>query len=173
MTSQDVILGILMSESRSGYDIKSRLEQMCSYFFDASFGTIYPMLAKMEKEGWITKESVQQEGKPNKNVYTITDKGRERFRIYMESSLAHEVLRSDLLVRLQFGEFVEPGLAEQWFGESIRHTEELLNRLEAARERCGAPNRRIVRTSIEYGIEMNIYKLDRLKAAMEKLKSSV
>ena len=56
MTSQDVILGILMKRSLSGYDIKHMFETIFSYFYNASFGTIYPTLSKMEKEGLITKE---------------------------------------------------------------------------------------------------------------------
>ena len=77
MNSQDVILGIIMYHSLSGYDIKHKLETIFSYFYNASYGTIYPTLSKMEKEGMITKESVIQEGRPNKNVYSITEEGQQ------------------------------------------------------------------------------------------------
>lgn len=106
MNSQDVILGMLMKKSLTGYEIKHLLEELLSYFYKSSYGTIYPMLNRMEKEGQITKENVIQEGKPNKNVYTITTKGREYFHNYLLGPIEEDSSKSDFLMRLYFGEFV-------------------------------------------------------------------
>lgn len=73
MKIQGVILGILNSGPHSGYEIKRQFEERFSFFFNASYGSIYPTLSKFEKEKLITKKTVKHEGKPNKNVYTITD----------------------------------------------------------------------------------------------------
>ena len=78
MNSQDVILGMLMKRSLTGYEIKQLFEDLFSYFYSSSYGTIYPMLHRMEKEELLTKENVLQDGKPNKNVFTITEKGRRQ-----------------------------------------------------------------------------------------------
>ncbi|WP_083261642.1 PadR family transcriptional regulator [Brevibacillus brevis] len=42
-----------------------------SYFFRSTYGTIYPMLNRMEKEGLITKEIVPQD----ENILTPIYKG--------------------------------------------------------------------------------------------------
>ncbi|WP_282937373.1 PadR family transcriptional regulator [Paenibacillus sp. RC67] len=137
MTGQDAILGLLMGSSMSGYDIKQQFEELLSYFFDASFGTIYPTLSKMEKEGLITKESIEQQGKPNKNMYTITEKGKEQFQHYLDSKLQNNVLRSDFMVRMFFGEFAEPALIQSWMEEAIAREEAHLDRLNNDYERYG------------------------------------
>jgi DNA-binding PadR family transcriptional regulator len=130
MNAQDVILGILTSESKSGYDIKKMFEELFSYFFDASFGTIYPTLAKMEKEGLITKESVAQQGKPNKHIYTITAKGKEQFQTYLHSGMQDDVIRSDFMVRLFFGELADQHTVQGWLNHELEHKEKLLERLQ-------------------------------------------
>jgi len=56
LNSQDVILGILMKEALTGYQIKQLLENVFSNFYNSTYGTIYPTLARMEKERLITKE---------------------------------------------------------------------------------------------------------------------
>ncbi|MCQ6560607.1 PadR family transcriptional regulator [Paenibacillus mendelii] len=135
MTSQDVILGILMDDSHSGYEIKHKFETLFSYFYNASYGTIYPTLGKMEKLGLITKESILQDGKPNKNVYTITEAGREAFVQYLESDIQGVELKSDFMVRLFFGEWTEPERVIRWLERSIAKEERQIERLNADYER--------------------------------------
>lgn len=67
MNTQDVILGLLMKESLTGYQIKQLLENVFSNFYSSSYGIIYPTLARMEKEGFITKENVLQENERLRN----------------------------------------------------------------------------------------------------------
>ncbi|WP_047153090.1 PadR family transcriptional regulator [Aneurinibacillus tyrosinisolvens] len=130
MNSKDVILGMLRREPLSGYDIKRNFESLFSYFFDASYGTIYPTLKKMEQDGYITKEAIPQEGKPDKNLYHITEKGKQRFLLYLESPLEKDVIRSDFLMRLFFGQYVERDTIVAWLMKSKEYNEETLQRLE-------------------------------------------
>lgn len=44
-----VILGFLCEKDMTGYEIKQKMTLSTSNFIDASFGSIYPMLKKMEK----------------------------------------------------------------------------------------------------------------------------
>lgn len=44
-----VILGFLCEKDMTGYEIKQKMTISTSNFIDASFGSIYPMLKKMEK----------------------------------------------------------------------------------------------------------------------------
>ncbi|WP_236880832.1 PadR family transcriptional regulator [Clostridioides difficile] len=43
-----IILGFLMEKELSGYDLKQIMSESTSYFFDASFGSIYPALKRLE-----------------------------------------------------------------------------------------------------------------------------
>ncbi|UJF34135.1 PadR family transcriptional regulator [Paenibacillus hexagrammi] len=129
MNSQDVILGVLMKRKLSGYDIKQLFETIFSYFYNASFGTIYPTLAKMEKEGLISKESIIQEGKPNKNVFTITEEGKRRFAAYIASPITPNELKSDFMMRMFFGEYTEADQIKEWLELGIQEQEAELHKL--------------------------------------------
>ena len=73
-----IILGFLMTKERSGYDLKRCMTQTTSYFFDASFGSIYPALKRLTQKGLVTfREDV--DGGKFKKVYRITDSGRTAF----------------------------------------------------------------------------------------------
>jgi DNA-binding PadR family transcriptional regulator len=117
MNMQDVILGFLCEEPMSGYDIKQMMENSVSYFFDASFGAIYPALRKMEKEGLVEKQVIQQEGKPNKNLFAITETGKEQFQQYLHSPITPTIMRSDVLIRLFFARFTTAHNVEKWLTE--------------------------------------------------------
>ncbi|MCZ4299639.1 PadR family transcriptional regulator, partial [Henriciella marina] len=64
----------------TGYEIRKRsTEGDFSFFLEASFGSIYPALSKLEEDGFVTSHVQAQEGKPAKRVYSITQVGRESF----------------------------------------------------------------------------------------------
>ncbi|WP_081413353.1 PadR family transcriptional regulator [Aneurinibacillus terranovensis] len=105
-------------------------DSVFSHFFDATYGAIYPTLNHMEKEGFITKEVVIQEGKPNKNLFFITDEGKKAFQEYLNSPVEAEVIRSDFLMRLYFGEYVDKSQLVRWIEGEIEKTENMIARLE-------------------------------------------
>jgi DNA-binding PadR family transcriptional regulator len=130
LNTQDVILGLLQKRSYTGYEMKHLFETVFSFFFDASFGTIYPTLSKMEQLGYITKENIVQENRPNKNVYTITTLGKEQFTEYMGSPVEKETVRSDFHMRMFFGEYVEEKASVKWIEDAIAKNSKKLEDLE-------------------------------------------
>ncbi|WP_052350753.1 PadR family transcriptional regulator [Paenibacillus gorillae] len=130
MNSQDVILGMLMKEALTGYQIKQLLENVFSNFYRSTYGTIYPTLARMEKEGLITKENVTQDGKPNKNLLNITPKGRDYFNAYLLGPLEGDSTRkSDFMMRLYFGEFVGYDKVIIWLKQAQEDSQKKLDQL--------------------------------------------
>ena len=146
-------------------------ETVFSYFYNASFGTIYPTLSKMEKEGLITKESVIQEGRPNKNVYSITEEGQKQFRTYMYSPIQANEFKSDAMTRLFFGEFVEVEVIIEYLENGVSSTKTDLERLRKMYEN-GMSNSLMSRTQeicIQIGIENTESTLRTLTAGIERL----
>src|SRR5579862_5006228 len=75
-----LILKILALEPRTGWAISQRLRQMSNDTLQASHGSLYPALHKLEHEGWIRgewKESAT--GRPAK-FYCLTAAGRRQLR---------------------------------------------------------------------------------------------
>ncbi|OCT14979.1 hypothetical protein A8709_12680 [Paenibacillus pectinilyticus] len=171
MTSQDVILGLLMHHSLSGYDMKHKMETILSYFNNASFGTIYPTLSKMEKEELITKQSVIQEGRPNKNVYSITEKGREQFKTYMYSPVEDNEFKSDAMTRLFFGEFVEKDVIVGVLEEYLQRTKGHMERLSKLYVECQPEMSHSQEICIQIGINNSESQIRTLTQGIVRLKN--
>ncbi|PMD73828.1 PadR family transcriptional regulator [Companilactobacillus nuruki] len=71
------ILGELMESPQNGYHLRSSLQVSLGRNRKISFGVLYPLLDKLEKNGLI-KLKVLDKGRTQK-IATITDKGRQRF----------------------------------------------------------------------------------------------
>lgn len=130
MKGRDVILGLLMEKPRSGYDIKQVFEDIFSHFFDGSYGMIYPTLRQLEKEGKIVKRVIVQEGKPNKNEYHITEEGKLDFLNYLDQKVEDDVLRSDFLMRMYYGEYVTKGRLADWIKNEINQKQSKITALK-------------------------------------------
>lgn len=96
------ILGVLSIMPCSGYDIKKFCDKGISQFWNENFGHIYPVLKQLEKEGLITKEAMKAEGKPPRNVYSITPKGREELTDWLMRPVENTPARLELLLKMTF-----------------------------------------------------------------------
>jgi len=113
MNVRTVCLSILHEGEATGYEIRrSCVDGDCSYFVEASFGSIYPALGKLEADGLVTSRVEQQSGKPAKKVYRITDAGREAFRDALFEPLAEEVFRSPFLLFARYAHLLPASLVE-------------------------------------------------------------
>lgn len=71
------ILGLLTYGDMSGYEIRTVFKDSLNYFWKAQTSQIYRELNVLEKNGWIEKQTVEQDGRPDKNICSITDEGRK------------------------------------------------------------------------------------------------
>lgn len=95
------ILGVLLEGPTSGYEIKSLMGRSTVYFWRESDSTIYPMLKVLAKEGKVLPKTVYV-GKKKKEVYSITEAGREEFKAWFESPTGSETPRNEFLLKLFF-----------------------------------------------------------------------
>jgi len=102
MDVKTIILGLLMNESMTGYELKKAFSISFTFFSGLSYGSIYPALKKMEKEGLISMTLEIQDGSPNRKVYTITDKGRDFFLSSLQEPATIEPKRDSFLMHLFF-----------------------------------------------------------------------
>ncbi|GEB77676.1 PadR family transcriptional regulator [Sporolactobacillus inulinus] len=130
MKTEEVVLGILHEKPRTGYEIVDVIKTIFSHFFDGSYGSIYPVPHKLEKSGKVNKNAVVQEGKPNKNIYSITELGKKEFSQYLYSPVQEEVIKSDFLMRLYFGADVSDKQIQRTVNEEIARKERLIDALE-------------------------------------------
>jgi len=95
-----------MTGPATGYDIKKILEQEVSEIVDVTVSNIYPALNELAEEGLVRFERVEQEGRPNKKVYELTDEGRAMCLDVMMTCDARQRLRSDFMYMLSYAPYL-------------------------------------------------------------------
>ncbi|MCR5830157.1 MAG: PadR family transcriptional regulator [Lachnospiraceae bacterium] len=96
------ILGLLNYGEMSGYEIKSVFEDSLKHFWQAQTSQIYRELQVLEKNGWISATHVAQEGRPDKNILSITDEGRAELMNWLEGETESSVMRNPMLMKVFF-----------------------------------------------------------------------
>ncbi|HEY0161934.1 MAG TPA: PadR family transcriptional regulator [Edaphobacter sp.] len=102
-TTSEALLGILSIAPMSGYDMRATIERSIGNFWNESFGQIYPALKRLTEEKLVEKKAERRKGHPDRNVYSLTAKGEDRVREWLEVPAANEVPRNELLLKLFFG----------------------------------------------------------------------
>ncbi len=120
MNVRTLCLAILFNKEASGYEIrKCSTEGEYAYFVEASFGSIYPALAKLEEEGLVTSRIETQEGRPAKKVYSITEIGRRELMDSLFGELDPDVYRSEFLLFALFAPNLPRTLVETRIRERV------------------------------------------------------
>lgn len=101
--TQYAILGMLTLEPMSGYDFLKAAKQCLGFFWQESYGQIYPTLKNMHEKGYLTQSRVKSDGKPDRHVYSITKKGKEAFSRWLDQQTRFESKKNELLLKLFFG----------------------------------------------------------------------
>lgn len=70
-----VVLGVLQAGPAHGYEIVKRVKLISDGVLQVGEAKLYPCLHKLEAEGCISSQWIPQEGKPDRKVYTLTEKG--------------------------------------------------------------------------------------------------
>lgn len=98
------LLGMLNLGSMSGYDLKKLIEDSTGNFWHESYGQIYPMLKQLAREDLTIGHVEKQEGRPERYIYTLSDKGREELQRWLTEPIEYQMERNELLLKLFFGE---------------------------------------------------------------------
>lgn len=130
-----VILGLLAHEDRTGYDIKKQIDQGIHFFFKGSFGSIYPALNDMEKQGLVQRVSGKKSkaARPSSNrekiFYHITESGLATLRKWLVDEQASNEIKYETMLKLFFGNVEGPEIAIrniEVFEKQIRSSLEIL-----------------------------------------------
>ncbi|SDG33657.1 PadR family transcriptional regulator [Pelagibacterium luteolum] len=111
MNVRTLCLSFLYERNASGYEIRKLCtEAEGAYFVEASFGSIYPALSRLEDDGLVTSTVEHQSGKPSKKIYAITEMGRAAFIDALHEPLGEDVFRSPFLLFARFAHLVDADL---------------------------------------------------------------
>jgi len=100
------ILAVLTGNPCSGYDLRKNFEGSVGFFWRATFQQVYRELAKLEEQGLLTAETIQQSQRPDKRIYSVTPNGRQYLQDWIAQPVAVSPIKDDLLVKLFVGHLV-------------------------------------------------------------------
>lgn len=129
------ILGMLNQGPQCGYDIKKELERSAAFFWNESYGQLYPMLKKIVAQGLATIEVVPREDQPDMKIYTITDKGQEELEHWLKLPADPHPVRNESMLKIYFGANTTPGMVQTHIMRYRDRMVQQLQDIEAQHER--------------------------------------
>lgn len=120
--SRYILLGILSVKPGSGYDLKQTIERSTAFFWNESFGQIYPTLAALKKEKLVTaKKETKGRGRI---VYSITKAGKKVLSDWLAEPYAPVIVRNEMLLKVFFSNFAEENVLGLHIERAIAEAEQ-------------------------------------------------
>lgn len=110
------------------------MKQSVGYFWGARHSQIYPELAKLEGGGFVSQHPVEQTGRPDKKVYTITDAGLSAVREWAVTPAKPRPNRDEVVLKAGSLWTVDPTEAAKLYREEERRHREQLAEYEQIRD---------------------------------------
>ena len=76
-TAELLVLAQLEDEPRHGYDIARRIDERSDGVLRFHVASLYPMLYRMERRGWIQGRWLEKTGQRRRRYYRLTPDGRK------------------------------------------------------------------------------------------------
>src|ERR671927_1862266 len=72
-----LILSLVEDRPRHGYEVGSLIEQRSGGLLRFNVASLYPLLYRLERRGWIQGRWVEQAGRRRRRYYRLTAEGRK------------------------------------------------------------------------------------------------
>ncbi|MFF8276055.1 PadR family transcriptional regulator [Streptomyces lateritius] len=101
MSLKHAVLAALLEGEASGYDLAKIFDVSVANFWAATPQQLYRELERLSEAGLIAARVVQQERRPNKRMFSLTDAGRRDLVTYTSQPPRPTAIRDDLMVQVQ------------------------------------------------------------------------
>lgn len=180
MSLEHAILGFLTYQPFSGYDLKKFFDESVQHFWSAPQSQIYRTLGRMAEQGWVHKEVVAQQDRPNRKVYHVSDEGLAELRRWLNTPLAPPAIRHQWLLQVFFSHQLSDEEIVALFeahAASLRQKlalfrSEVQTVIEQRFTEIGSErSRRLWQFTLDYGISHLEWELEWLENALKELHS--
>jgi DNA-binding PadR family transcriptional regulator len=108
MYSEILILAMLRQGPRHGYEIKKDIDRALGGMVTLNNKTLYLALKHFEEIGAVTRQVIPQEGKPNRHLYQLTERGIELLQAYLRDFPASQAgSDAEFFTRVAFFDYLE------------------------------------------------------------------
>jgi len=137
MDVKTLCLGLLSNGEACGYELKKTFESLFKHFFPAGYGSIYPALADLAANGLVDCREIPQTGKPDRKVYSITEKGHAAFEKALKNTQPRHKLRSDFLAMMYFSELMDDSRVSSLLDDRIEAFEDAVEHIASIEVEMG------------------------------------
>ncbi|NJL43657.1 MAG: PadR family transcriptional regulator [Pseudanabaena sp. SU_2_4] len=106
--SPHAILVSLADCPKSGYDLGRVFDGSVGFSGKATYQQIYRELTKLDDLGWISAQNIEQAGRPDKKLYSLTEEGTNQLKQWLCQPCDLSVVKEELLLKVFAGYLVEP-----------------------------------------------------------------
>ena len=108
------LLGLVAHRPAHGFELHRRLLNELGSIWHISQSQAYAILARLERDGLLAGSSVQQENRPNRNEFRLTDQGRASLDTWLlaPTVISPRALRVEFTTRLYFLSLLHPKLLQ-------------------------------------------------------------
>jgi DNA-binding PadR family transcriptional regulator len=100
MSIKHAIMGLLAGRPLHGYELKAGYEELVPATA-LNFGQVYTNLERLNRDGLVTFEVVNQAERPDKKVYALTEVGRKELREWLATPSSLDLdLRNETFLKL-------------------------------------------------------------------------
>lgn len=101
MSVRHAVLGLLAQRPRHGYELRAAFQAVAGEEnWDVKPAQIYTTLARLEHNGLIAQESIEQDAGPEKRIYAITPAGRKTLKEWFANHSVPEHQRDEFFIKL-------------------------------------------------------------------------
>ena len=142
MALEHALLVALSERPASGLELTRRFEKSLGFFWHATHQQIYRVLARMEADGWVTVEVVEQPGRPDKRVHTPSATGREALAAWLSTPMPMETFRSEVAIKLRGASYGDRASVLDHLGQArADHSVRLAHYVEMEHQQFPHPDR--------------------------------
>ena len=101
MSLRDAVLVALLEGESSGYDLAKDFDASVANFWMATPQQLYRELERLAEQGLIQARIVEQERRPNKRMFSLTEAGYDEIRQFTGRPPKPSAIRDELLIKVQ------------------------------------------------------------------------
>ena len=135
MSLRDAVLAALLEGESSGYDLAKDFDASVANFWPATPQQLYRELDRLAEQGFIQARIVQQERRPNKRMFSLTEAGRDAIRQFTAKAPKPSVIRDELLVKVQAADAGDIDAVREFIRERREWASAKVQRYERLRTR--------------------------------------
>jgi DNA-binding PadR family transcriptional regulator len=179
LSLEHAILGFLSYKPMSGYDLNRHLFESVRHFWPVTQSQIYRTLGRMAAQGWVRQEVIEQQDRPDRKVYHLTDQGQAELRRWLTAPLPLLPSREPWLIQVFFAHQLaddEIVAAFEAHADQLRERLALYQDIEPLVERRAAQAGtqragRMWQFTLEYGTSHLEWELQWIENAIQELRS--